>query len=401
MSRHGARALILTTDEQFMRIALRLARRNLGRAWPNPAVGAVLVAPGDGAAADIVGLGATAAGGRPHAERIAVDMAGERARGATCYVTLEPCAHHGRTPPCSDALIEAGVGRVVVGIGDPDPRVGGQGIAALRAHGIAVTCGVMAQDAALLNGGHILRVREGRPFVTLKLALTADGFIAGANHGQIAITGEETRAYVHMMRARHDAILVGRGTVAADDPDLTCRLPGMAELSPLRVVLDSGHAMAPEAAMLRDGPPVWVIGAQDCAKAAALEAAGARILPVAAPGGRPAVAAVLQRLAAEGITRLMVEGGGEVAGSFLSSGLVDEIVLARAPRRLAAIAPQAGPGYGVVLPHEDAAAGGYEQNDRFACGGDEITVLRRRGLCAHLVALSGMDEVRSLKAESG
>ncbi|MCB1478422.1 MAG: bifunctional diaminohydroxyphosphoribosylaminopyrimidine deaminase/5-amino-6-(5-phosphoribosylamino)uracil reductase RibD [Rhodobiaceae bacterium] len=375
---------------RFMRAALRLARRNLGQTWPNPAVGSLIVSQDDRGGLHITGMGATERGGRPHAERVALDRAGEDARGATCYVTLEPCAHHGRTPPCAQALIDAGISRVMVGVGDPDSRVAGTGIGMLRAAGIRVETGILAAQAALVSAGHILRVRENRPFVTLKMALTADGMFAGRIPSEIAITGEETRAYVHMMRARHDAVLTGRGTVETDDPQLTCRLPGMADRSPVRVILDSRFSISSDIAMFAGGPPVWVAGlAAHSDNAGALEAAGARIIGIEGEAGRPGIAGVLRALAGEGITRLMVEAGGELGEAFLASGLVDEIVIARSPRTFAEIAPDAGEGR--ALPQlaalaESSGAGAYERVSTFTRGADTLTILRRKGLIAALLA---------------
>ena len=380
----------MTTDDRFMKAALRLARRNLGQTWPNPAVGALIVSQDESGHFMITGKGATARGGRPHAERIALEMAGEAARCATCYVTLEPCAHHGRTPPCAQALVDAGVGRVVIGAGDPDSRVAGKGIELMRSAGIVVETGVMGDEAALLSAGHILRVKEQQPFVTLKMALTADGMFAGQGHKEISITGKETRAYVHMMRACHDAVLTGRGTVQTDDPQLTCRLQGMEYKSPVRVVLDSRFTLGSILLLFQGRPPVWIVGLAGYAEnAKALEQAGARIL--FADGGmeRPGVQQVLEILAREGITRLMVEAGGEVAEAFLASGLVDEIVVARSPRTLAQIAPGAGAGRAAPLldtlaRNPDGSA--YELVDTFKRGADTLTVLRRRGLVSGLLA---------------
>ncbi len=304
-----------------MRQALALAARGMGQVWPNPAVGCVIVA-GD----RIVGRGVTQPGGRPHAETVALAQAGAAARGATAHVTLEPCAHHGRTPPCAEALAAAGVARVVVAAGDPDPRVAGRGLAILRAAGIAVTAGVLAPEARLLNAGFLLRVGAGRPFVTLKLALSLDGRIANGAGVSRWITGPAARRQVHALRARHDAVMVGIGTALADDPDLTVRDLGPVR-QPVRVVLDSRLRLPAAARLARTAAevPVWVLHAAGAAAGPA--PAGLCRLPVAAgPDGRIDPAAALARLAAEGITRVLCEGGGQLAASLLTAGLVDEIV---------------------------------------------------------------------------
>src|SRR5271165_1670449 len=229
----------MNNDARFMALALALGRRGLGQTWPNPSVGAVVVRQ-EGDVPIIVGRGVTCAGGRPHAETEALARAGFAARGSTLYVTLEPCSHHGKTPPCADAIVQAGVARVVSALEDPNPEVAGRGHAKLRAAGIAVDVGVGAEEARRAHAGHIRRVVDGRPHVTLKLAVSADGKAGLAGRRPTTITGEAAHARVHLMRATHDAILVGIGTVMADDPLLTCRLPGMKVGSPIRVVLDAG-----------------------------------------------------------------------------------------------------------------------------------------------------------------
>jgi len=224
----------------MMRAALALARRSLGRTWPNPAVGCVIMRD-----SRVIARGRTQEGGRPHAEADAIAHARESLKGATVYVTLEPCSHHGRTPPCADALVAAGVARVVSALEDPDPRVKGQGHARLKAAGIAVEVGEGAAQAAEINAGFLLRVREGRPLFHLKLASSLDGRIATASGESKWITGEAARADGQRLRATHDAILIGAATAVADDPELTCRLPGLAGRSPIRIVLDSKARLAP------------------------------------------------------------------------------------------------------------------------------------------------------------
>lgn len=319
-------------DARFMALALTLSRRGLGRTWPNPSVGAVVVqAEEDGPV--IVGRGVTQPGGRPHAEPLALAQAGERARGATFYVTLEPCSHHGRTPPCADAIVAAGIARVVSALEDPNPLVAGQGHARLRAAGIAVEVGLCAREAAASHAGHIRRVREGRPNVLLKLAVSADGKAGLPGRRPAAITGEAARDRVHMLRAQSDAILVGIGTAIADDPMLTCRLPGMAARSPVRVVLDTRLRLPPTAALVRSAreTPVWVVAGEDAPAEAerVLSAAGVEVLRAAASGGGLDPAVVLRELSVRGITRLMVEGGPTVAASFIAADLVDEAALFR------------------------------------------------------------------------
>ena len=319
-------------DLRFMQLALALGRRGLGRTWPNPAVGAVIVKDGV-----IVGRGWTQPGGRPHAEVEALRRAGEAARGATLYVTLEPCSHFGRSPPCADAVVAAGLARVVSAIEDPNPEVGGKGHGKLRAAGIAVDVGLCAAEAARDHAGHFRRICDHRPHVILKLAVSADDKIAAAGNKTVAITGEAARTRVHLLRAQSDAILVGIGTAKADDPLLTCRLPGMAARSPVRVVLDRALRIPGDSRLVHSAreTPLWVM-TSDMAEAPAavkLGAAGAQVIRVAATASPPGLdlPAVLHALAEKGGSRLMVEGGARVASSFVAAGLVDEIWLLRGP----------------------------------------------------------------------
>jgi diaminohydroxyphosphoribosylaminopyrimidine deaminase/5-amino-6-(5-phosphoribosylamino)uracil reductase len=317
-------------DQRFMQLALALGRRGLGRTWPNPAVGAVVVRDGV-----IVGRGWTQPGGRPHAEPEALKRAGEAARGATLYVTLEPCSHVGKSPPCVDAVIAAGILRVVSAIEDPNPEVAGQGHAKLRATGIAVDVGLGAAEAARDHAGHFRRIRNNRPHVILKLAVSADDKIAAAGHRPVAITGEAAKTRVHLLRAQCDAVMVGIGTVLADDPLLTCRLPGTEARSPVRVVLDRALRLPGTSKLVHSArqTPLWVI-TSDIAEAPAamkLGAAGAQVLRVAATATPPGLdlPAVLNALSDKGITRLMVEGGSRVASSLVAAGLIDEAWLLR------------------------------------------------------------------------
>jgi diaminohydroxyphosphoribosylaminopyrimidine deaminase / 5-amino-6-(5-phosphoribosylamino)uracil reductase len=319
-------------DERFMDLALALGRRGLGNAWPNPAVGAVVVdAAGD--VPVIVGRGWTQPGGRPHAEVEALARAGARARGATLYVTLEPCSHHGQTPPCADAIVAAGIARVVSAIEDPNPEVAGEGHARLRAHGIAVEIGLREAEARAAHAGHFRRVRDGRPHVTLKLAVSADGKAGLAGRRPAAITGERALARVHLMRAMNDAILVGVGTALADDPQLTSRLPGGEARSPVRVVLDTALRLPETGTLAKTAArtPVWVFAGTDADAAAERRLArhGVEVLRVPATAGRVDHSAMLHVLGERGITRLMVEGGPTVAASLVAADLVDEAAIFR------------------------------------------------------------------------
>ncbi|MCG6122381.1 MAG: bifunctional diaminohydroxyphosphoribosylaminopyrimidine deaminase/5-amino-6-(5-phosphoribosylamino)uracil reductase RibD [Microvirga sp.] len=314
-----------------MRSALAIAERQLGLTWPNPAVGAIVVSFDSGAPV-IVARGATQPGGRPHAERVALDAAGQGARGATIYVTLEPCSHHGKTPPCAEAILASGVSRVVSAIADPDPRVAGRGHALLRQAGVLVTTGIGAAEAARSHRGHILRVTQGRPAVTLKLARTRDGFAAAAGAERLMITGAIANARVHLMRAHADAIMVGAGTVAADDPRLDVRLPGLGDRSPIRVVIDSNLILATEAQVVRNAgaPPTWVIAtiAAPVEAERRLVAMGVDVMRVGADEtGRVRLDEAMRLLGARGITRVFCEGGPALAGGLAEAGLIDEAVL--------------------------------------------------------------------------
>jgi diaminohydroxyphosphoribosylaminopyrimidine deaminase/5-amino-6-(5-phosphoribosylamino)uracil reductase len=320
-------------DQRFMTLALTLGRRGQGRTWPNPAVGAVVVKDGV-----IVGRGWTQPGGRPHAEPEALKRAGEAARGATLYATLEPCSHVGKSPPCADAIIAAGIARVVSAIEDPNPEVAGQGHAKLRAAGIKVDIGLCAAEAAHDHAGHFRRIRDKRPHVILKLAVSSDDKIGAAGRKPQAISGEAARARVHLLRAQCDAIMVGIGTVQADDPLLTCRLPGMEARSPVRVVLDRALRISGTSRLVHSAreTPLWVMTSNLAEAPAAMKlgAAGAQVIRVATTTTPPPgldLNAVLHALAEKGITRLLVEGGARVASSFVTAGLVDEVWLLRGP----------------------------------------------------------------------
>jgi diaminohydroxyphosphoribosylaminopyrimidine deaminase / 5-amino-6-(5-phosphoribosylamino)uracil reductase len=322
-------------DARFMALAFTLGRRNLGRTWPNPAVGAVIVKDGV-----ILGRGWTQSGGRPHAEVEALRQAKKTAQGATIYVTLEPCSHQGKTPPCADAIIKAGITRVVSALEDPNPEVAGKGHARLREKGIAVDVGLGADEARRVHAGHIMRVTNGRPFVTLKLAVSADGKAGLAGRKPAAITGDAAWVRVFQMRAAHDAILVGIGTVLSDNPQLTCRLPGMFERSPVRVVLDASLKLplaTSVVATVRD-TPTWVFTSNKPSPIAEeiLQQKGCKVFRVADVDGQLNLAEVLNVLAGEGITRLMVEGGPKIAGAIAAAGLVDELALLHGEKNIGA-----------------------------------------------------------------
>ncbi len=359
-------------DEWHMRHALNLARAALGRTAENPSVGCVIVRDGQ-----VVGAGATAAGGRPHAEPQALAMAGEQARGATAYVTLEPCAHHGQTPPCTDALIAAEVRRVVAAMCDPDPRVNGGGLKLLADAGLEVGCGLLENEARKLLAGFLTRHEVGRPFVQLKLAVSADGMIAAAPGQATAITGEPALRRAHLMRAQVDAILVGAGTLRSDDPMLTCRLPGLEDRSPLRVVVSRALAGVPQDARLfgtaHEVPTVVFTTPAGRQRALALKQrhAALGIVPLAADAaGDIPVMAVLEKLAEMKINRLMVEGGAVMARAFIAAGVVDEIALFEAPEKR--LGPQ-GVAALAGLALEDVLDG-YQLTQEMALGAD---VLRR------------------------
>jgi diaminohydroxyphosphoribosylaminopyrimidine deaminase/5-amino-6-(5-phosphoribosylamino)uracil reductase len=328
-SRSGATEL----DRRLMAAALRLGRRHLGRTFPNPAVGALIVQPQpDGI--HVVARGWTGFGGTPHAERAALDEARLAARGATVYVTLEPCAHHGRTPPCADALIAAGVGRVVSAMEDPDPRVAGKGHQRLADAGIPVLTGVLESEARWHHAGHITRVTLGRPHVTLKLAVSADGMIGRAGGDRMIISGRPAFDRVQAMRAETDAVMIGIGTVLVDNPRLTVRHPGLENRSPIRVVLDRTARIATSTLLVQTAGnvPLWIIVGSDAPaeRRAALEAAGATVIEVNQGTGGLDIAAALIALGSRGITRVLAEGGSRVAGSLVAAGFADEVVLFRA-----------------------------------------------------------------------
>ncbi len=319
-------------DILHMRHALMLARRGLGQVWPNPAVGCVLVRDGV-----VVGRGWTQPGGRPHAEAVALSKAKDAACGSTAYVTLEPCSHHGKTPPCSDALIAAGVRRVVVACLDPDPRVNGNGIQKLRDAGIHVDTGLLEAEARRLNIGFLHKVELGRPFIHMKIATTLDGYTATATGHSQWITGDKARQEGHRMRSEADAILTGSGTLAADDPMLTVRLPGLDRRQPVRIVLEGETPVSEDSKIWSSTAtsPVWLITCKDLPeRTARLAGQGVRTIVVPDDLGkqRPDIASLVKHLAQhEGMTRLFVEAGSTMNAAFLKAGLVDRLSWFRAP----------------------------------------------------------------------
>lgn len=344
-------------DLHFMSQALRLGRRGMGHTGENPSVGCVIVKNGH-----VAGLGFTQTGGRPHAETQALMVAGEEAKGSTAYVTLEPCSHHGKTPPCADALIAAGISRAVIAIEDPDPRVSGSGIKRLRAAGIEVTTGVHAEQARRDLAGFLYRTVQNRPYVTLKLALSADGMMAAQPGTRTLITGPAANARTHLMRARADAILVGIGTVLADDPELTCRLPGLEHRSPIRVVADARLALPLTSKLMTSAAkvPVWLLTTGGTPPdEPGITAINCR----ATPEGRLDPGDALGQLAARGIGRLMAEGGARLAQSMLRAGVVDELAIFTSPKEL---------GPGGLKPELDLAA--FRVSHEEMLGEDRLTV---------------------------
>jgi diaminohydroxyphosphoribosylaminopyrimidine deaminase/5-amino-6-(5-phosphoribosylamino)uracil reductase len=357
-----------------MNAALALARRGLGRTSPNPAVGCVVVKDGR-----VAGRGWTQPGGRPHAETEALDRAGTLADGATLYTTLEPCSHHGKTPPCADAVVAAGIARVVAAMEDSDPRVKGAGFARLRAAGIAVEIGLGGTEAAEINAGFLLRVAAGRPLVTLKLATTLDGKIAMASGESRWITGEPARRRAHLLRASHDAVMIGVGTALADDPELTCRLPGMADRHPVRIVVDPGLRLPLTATLVATAAKVrtWIVTRDggDTARHDGFRAAGVELIEL--PGVEQGIdlAAALRALGARGLTRVLVEGGAGLAAGLLRRDLVDRLAWFHAPAAIGA------GGIDALAPlgrEKLAEIPRFERLTAVPVGEDVLVTLRRR-----------------------
>lgn len=322
-------------DVRFMTAALAIGRRNLGQAHPNPAVG-TLVVKTDGDMPVVIARGCTARGGRPHAETEALKAAGDAARGSTLYVTLEPCAHYGKTPPCAHAIVATKVARVVVAVEDFNPQVQGLGMKLLRDAGIETVIGVGADEAMIDHAGHFRRMSDGRPHIILKLAVSADGKTGLAGRKPAQISGPISMAEAHILRSTSDAVLVGSGTVLADDPRLDCRLPGMSDRSPIRIVLDGGLRIPITSNLVRTAReiPVWAIANEDAPEhqEAALNSAGVEVIRVAKRnGGTPDLPAIMRLLGSRGVTRLLVEGGPILSAALLQNDLVDEAVVVQAP----------------------------------------------------------------------
>jgi diaminohydroxyphosphoribosylaminopyrimidine deaminase/5-amino-6-(5-phosphoribosylamino)uracil reductase len=329
-------------DTRFMAAALNFGRRHMGMAAPNPSVGAVIVR-NEGIEPVIVARGVTAKGGRPHAETEALKAAGDAAKGSTVYVTLEPCAHQSKTPPCASALLQAQVGRVVIAIEDPNPLVSGNGIRMLRDAGIETIVGIGAAQAKIDHAGHFRRVREGRPHILLKIAVSADGKTGLAGRKPARISGPVSMAEAHILRATCDAIMVGSGTVLADNPKLDCRLPGMEDRSPIRVVLDGSLRIPLDCHLVQTAKArklIVIAGEHAPAdKENTLVQLGAEVLRVSSTRDRyrkPVIEEAMTLLGSRGITRLLVEGGPMLSASLLQNDLVDEAVVVRAPVTLGA-----------------------------------------------------------------
>lgn len=323
-------------DERLMAAALSFGRKNLGQTFPNPSVGALVVAPGD--KPRIISRGVTAQGGRPHAEAEALHIAGSAAKDATIYVTLEPCVPHGRGEPCTDIIVRSGIKRAVVALQDPNPATMGRGVARLREAGVAVTVGPGEAEAARAHAGHIRRMRDGRPHVVLKIAVSADGKTGLADRKPADISCDISRAEAHMLRAISDAVLVGVGTVLADDPMLNCRLPGMSDRSPVRVVLDGALRTPLSSKLVRTAKeiPLWIVARPDAPPEhqRELEAAGVEVMRVSTVGGKIDLSEALWLLATREITRLLVEGGPILSAGLVNANLVDEAVVVQSPKTL-------------------------------------------------------------------
>jgi diaminohydroxyphosphoribosylaminopyrimidine deaminase/5-amino-6-(5-phosphoribosylamino)uracil reductase len=362
-------------DRRLMELALRMAHRMLGRTAPNPAVGAIIA---DETTGEIITRGWTQQGGRPHAEAHALDLAGARARGLTMYVSLEPCSHHGRTPPCANAIVAAGMRRVVCAIEDPNPEIAGRGLAVLRDAGVVVDLGLCAEEARWMAAGHILRMTRDRPFVQLKIAVSADGLIAPGDGAPRWVTGPEARQFAHILRARADAILVGRKTVADDNPELTCRLPGLEDRSPRRIILDAKFRTSPAAKMLQTAErvPVTIFGDTTSTPPPYPKGVEVRRMPTGGADGRLSLSVALESLAAEGVTRVLVEGGPTIAGAFLAADLVDEVVIGHGTETLGSKGRMPVGDHGLEFLEDSSR---WQTVDERMIGADRLSVHRRVG----------------------
>lgn len=364
----------METDQRYMALALSLGARGLGRTWPNPAVGCVIVKEGR-----IVGRGWTQPGGRPHAETQALKQAGARARGATVYVTLEPCSHTGKTPPCASALVGAGVARVIIACSDPDPRVSGRGVEMLEAAGIEVELGLMEIEAITANAGFLSKIVWNRPWVTLKLASSFDGKIATASGESQWITGKQARRVVHAYRATHDAVMVGGGTARIDDPSLTVRGLGV-DHQPIRVVVSRGAEILPQGQLMTTAKetPVWLVHGSSASKTALTNASlqGVTLLEaIERSDGTLDLSSVMEQLANAGLTRVFCEGGGQLAASLLQDGLVDELIAFSAGLVLG---EDGLPCVGKLAIEQLEDAPRFDLFDSRQVGGDIMQIWRRR-----------------------
>ena len=375
-----AKTISDAADLGAMRAALGLARRGLGSVWPNPAVGCVIVSPDGAGTGRVVGRGWTQPGGRPHAETEALTRAGAAARGATAYVTLEPCSHHGQTPPCADALVAAGIRRAVIALEDPDPRVSGRGLARLRDGGVEVRVGVGADEAAEINAGFFLAVRDKRPLITLKMATTLDGRIATASGESRWITGESARDLAHTLRANHDAVMIGIGTAVADDPALTCRLPGMEQRQPVRIVIDTRLRLPLTSQLVATArrQPTWIIttGADPIRSRAFAEAGCEMIEAPTDVAGLPELTWIVAELARRKLTRVLVEGGSRLAAAVLRADLADRVVWFHAPSVIGSDGMPAAAAFGIT---DLKSSPRFARLDVTTIGDDIVETYRRVG----------------------
>jgi diaminohydroxyphosphoribosylaminopyrimidine deaminase / 5-amino-6-(5-phosphoribosylamino)uracil reductase len=366
----------LSVDTAHMRTALALAGRGLGIVAPNPAVGCVIVS----AEGHVAGRGWTQPGGRPHAETEAITRAGDNCMGATAYVTFEPCDHQGKTPPCSQALIDAGIKRVVIACGDPDPRVSGKGVQRLRDAEIDVVEGLLEDEAKILNAGFLMRLTKGRPLFTLKAATTLDGRIATRSGQSQWITGLRARAAGHMLRARHDAIMIGIGTALADNPRLNCRLQGMERYSPRRIVADSTLALplsSPLVETVNDIPTtIMTVASAERGKIRDMEKKGVKVVQLSASiSGHPSPESMAEALGGQGLSRVLIEGGGKLAGTFMRAGLIDRIAWFHAPKLIGADGIPSVAAFGVESLTDSPS---FTRTGLFRCGEDVLETFERK-----------------------